>query len=176
MFEAGNVQFGIISNSSRQEAAERFAAREQIFGLGAVRRRTVERHFGDLVIGDRNFKAPAKFAQLFFIHLLLLVRNIAAFPGFAQAVAFDGVSKDDSRLAFVGGSGFVGGVILDRIMTTASQFANLIVREVVHQREKLGILAEEMFARVAAGLDRIFLEVAVHAFSHAFDQQAGLIA
>src|ERR1700722_14451646 len=116
MFEAGNVQFGIISNSSRQEAAERFAAREQIFGLGAVRRRTVERHFGDLVIGDRNFKAHAKFAQLFFIHLLLLVRNIAAFSGYAQAVAFDVVSNDDSRLTLMHGSDFVSSINLGGIM------------------------------------------------------------
>ena len=45
-----------------------------------------------------------------------------------------------------------------------------------HQFEQLRILAEKMLARVAARLDDVFLIIAVHAFFHALEQQAGLVA
>ena len=38
--------------------------------------------------------------QLGFVHFLLVVSHVAAFAGFAQAVALDGVGQDDGRLAF----------------------------------------------------------------------------
>jgi hypothetical protein len=37
-----------------------------------------------------------------------------------------------------------------------SSFADLLVRQMVHQFEQFGIFAEEMFARVAARLDEYF--------------------
>ena len=46
----------------------------------------------------------------------------------------------------------------------------------IHQFEQLRIFAEEMFARVAARLDDVFLVIAVHTFFHALEQQAGLVA
>ena len=61
----------------------------QVFHLRAVFGRTVERQSGDFFVGDRNAEARAELAQLLFVELLLLVRDVAAFAGFAQSVALD---------------------------------------------------------------------------------------
>ncbi len=52
---------------------------------------------------------------------------------------------------------------------------NLLVCEMIHQLSQLRILAEEMSARVAAGLDGILLVIAVNRFLHAFDEQPALV-
>ena len=46
-------------------------------------------------------KRRAEFAQLLFVELLLLVRDVAAFAGFAQAVALDRLGQNHRRLALV---------------------------------------------------------------------------
>ena len=55
------------------------------------------------------------------------MRDVAAFAGFAEAVAFDGFGENDRRLAFVFQRGFVGGINFLRVVTAAQQFANLLV-------------------------------------------------
>ena len=40
----------------------------------------------------------AELAQLFFVQLLLLMRDVPAFAGFAEAVALDGLGQDHGRL------------------------------------------------------------------------------
>ena len=84
------------------------------------------------------------------------MRNVFAFARLAEAVALDRLGEHDRRLAFVVHGGFVGGIHFARVMAAAQQFANLLVGQVVHQFEQLGIFAEEMFARVAARLDEYF--------------------
>ena len=61
-------------------------------------------------------------------------------------------------------------------MTAAQKLVNLLVRQMIHELQQLGIFAEEMFARVAAGLDGIFLIIAIDRFFHALEQQAGFVA
>ena len=90
------------------------------------------------------------------------MRNVAAFAGFAQAVAFDRLGQDHRRLALVFHGRLVGGIHLARVVAAAQQLADLVVGEMIHQFEQFGIFAEEMFARVAARLDGIFLVIAVH--------------
>src|SRR5205085_2554677 len=41
--------------------------------------------------------------------------------------------------------------------------------------QKVGMFAEEMAARVAAGLDGIFLIIAIHGFLHALEEKAGFV-
>ena len=173
--------FGTSSGAARdfalrQEAAQRLAPFQQIFHLRAVRRRTEERRLRDLLVADRNAEALAEFAQLLFVQLLLLVRDVAAFAGFAQAVAFDGLGQDHRRLALVLHRGFVGRIDFARVMAAAQQLVNLLVGQMIHQLQQFGIFAEEMLARVAARLDRILLVIAVHRLFHALEQQAGLVA
>ena len=104
------------------------------------------------------------------------MRNVAAFAGFAEAVAFHRFGQNHRRLALVLHGRFVGRIHFARIVAAAQQLADLVVGEVVHQFEQFGIFAEEMFARVAARFDGIFLVIAVHRLFHALEQQAGLVA
>ena len=104
------------------------------------------------------------------------MRDVAAFAGFAEAVALDRLGQDDGRRALVLDRSLVGRVHFLRIVAAAQQLANLIVGQMIDHLEQLRILAEEMFARVAAGLHGIFLVVAVDRFFHAFEQQTLVIA
>src|SRR5437899_867175 len=45
----------------------------------------------------------------------------------------------------------------------------------IDELEQFGIFAEEMTAGVAAGLDGIFLIIAVNGFFHAFEEQTGFV-
>ena len=105
------------------EAAQRLAALVQVLHLRAVVRRLVERRLGDLLVGDRNAEPRAELAQLVFVQLLLLVRDVAAFAGLAQAVALDRLGEDDRRRALVLDGGLVGGVDLFRVVAAAAQLA-----------------------------------------------------
>ena len=140
-----------------------------------VRRRAEERRLGDFLVADRHAEPRAKLAQFLFVQLLLLVGDVAAFAGFAQAVTLDGLGQDHRRLALVFHGGLVGGIDLAGIVAAAQELVNLFVGQVVHQFEQLGVFAEEMSARVAARLDRVFLVIAVHGLFHALDEQPGLV-
>ncbi len=104
------------------------------------------------------------------------MRNIFTFARFAQAVALDRLCQNDRRLAFVLGRRLVSRIHLAHVMTAAQQLGDLLVAQMRHEFEQFRIFAEEMFPRVAARLDDIFLIIAVHTFFHALEQQAGLVA
>src|SRR2546430_15410069 len=84
-----------------QKSAERLAAFQQILRLGTVERRTIKRRIDDLLVADRDVEPRAEFAKLLFVELFLLVRNVAALAGFAQAVAFHRLGEDDRGLTLV---------------------------------------------------------------------------
>ena len=120
-------------------------------------------------------KRAAELAQLLFVQLLLLMRDVAAFAGFAQAVALDRLGQDDRRLALCFDRRLVGRVDLLRIVAAAAQLAQLLVGQVLDQLEQLGILAEEVLADVGAGHDGVLLILAVDDLAHALHEQAGLV-
>jgi hypothetical protein len=64
--------------------------------FGAFRKRTEEGCLSDFFVADRNAEPSAELAQFFFVQFFLLMRDVAAFAGFAQAVAFDGLGQDNS--------------------------------------------------------------------------------
>jgi len=103
------------------------------------------------------------------------VRDIAAFAGFAQPVALDGLGQDHHRLAFMIHGGFIGGIDLARIMPPAQQLVNLLIGQVVDQLQQLRVLAEKVPPRVAARLDRKLLVIAVHRLFHPLEQQTRLV-
>ena len=100
----------------------------------------------------------------FFVQLLLVVRDVAAFAGFAQAVALDRLGEDHRRLALAFDGRLVGGVDLLRIVAAAAQLLQLFVGIVLDQLEQFGILAEEVLANVVAGHDDVLLILAVDDF------------
>ena len=104
------------------------------------------------------------------------MRNIFPLARLAEAVAFDRFGENDRWLALMFGRRLIGRIDLAHVVAAAQQLADLLVAQMVHQLEQLRVFAKEMLARVAARLDDIFLVVAVHAFLHALEQPAGLIA
>ena len=118
-----------------QESAQRHATFQQVFRLGALGRRAVKRRIHDFLVADGNIESRPELAQLLFVQLFLLVGNIAAFARFAQAVTLHGLGQNHRRLVPVLGRGLVRGVNLARVVAAAQQFANLVVAQVIHQRE-----------------------------------------
>src|ERR1700676_2432010 len=104
-------------------AAESFASRAEILDLYAVFGGAIERNFDTVLIVQRNAEARAKYLKLFFVQLFLLVRDVLAFAGFAEAVALDGAREDYSGAAFEVDGGFVGSIDLARIVAAETQAA-----------------------------------------------------
>ena len=134
--------------------------------------RAIERHLDAILIGERNVEARAENTQLFFVELLLLVRDVLAFASFAEAVALDRARENDRWAALVLGGGFVRGVDFARIVAAETQAAELFVGERLDEFEQARIGAEETLADVRAGFDDELLIFAVDEFAHALDEQA----
>ena len=79
----------------RHVSAELLAACLHIFDFRAVVARTVERSFVQFVVGNRNSEARAEHLQFFFVQLLLLVRDVLAFAGFAKSIALNGLRQNN---------------------------------------------------------------------------------
>ena len=159
----------------RHRPAERLAPLAEIHHLRAVVRRHVERRLGHALVGDRNAEPRAELAQLLLVELLLVVRDVAAFAAFAQAVAFDRLGEDHGRLALALDGRLVGRVDLLRIVPAAAHLLQLLVGVVLHHLQQLGILAEEILADVVAAGDDVLLILAVDDFHHPLLQQAGFV-
>ena len=122
------------------ESAERLAALAQVprspgcrpaAGRTAPRRSPSSR--------DRDAEARAELAQLLLVQLLLLVRDVLALAGLAEAVALDGRGQDDGRRPLVLHRRLVGGVDLPGIVAAAAQLLQLLVGQVPdHARAAAG--------------------------------------
>ena len=152
-------------------AAELLATLLEIFHFGAVVAGTVERRFGEILVGDGNAEARAEDLQLFFVQLFLLVGDVLAFAAFAETVAFDRLGENDGWRALVLDGFLVGSVDLDGIVSTEAQVFELFVGEMLDHFEQARIGAEEVLAEVAAGFDSVLLELAVGDFAHPLDEQ-----
>ena len=109
------------------------------------------------------------------VHLLLLVGDHLAFGGLAQAIALDRMRQDNRRLALVRRGGRVGGMHLLRIVATADQVADVVIRHVGNHRLELGVLAKEVLARERAALGLEVLVLAVDAGFHDAAQDAVVV-
>ena len=156
----------------RHEAAERLAPLAHVADFDAVFGGAVERGLADVGVGDRNAEAGAERAQLVFVHLLLLVGDVLAFAGFAEAVALDGAREDDGRRALVLDRRLVGVVDLDRIVAAERHLLQLVVGQVLDHVEQPRIGAPEVLADVGARFDGVLLILAVDDLAHALDEQA----
>ena len=101
--------------------------------------------------------------------------DVLAFARLADAVALDRAGQDHRRLSRVLDGGLVGRVDLDRVVAAERQLLQLLVRQVLDHLEQLRIGAPEMLADVVAGLDGVFLILAVDDLAHALDEQAVVV-
>ena len=111
-----------------------------------------------------------------FIQFFLLMTDIAAFAGFAQAVTLDGMGQNHGGLSDGFHRRLVGVVDLARVVAAAAQLHDLVIAQMRYQVQQLGILSEEILADVGAIFADVGLELAVHHFAHALFQQAGGVA
>ena len=147
----------------------------QILHFRAVVGGAIERGLGDFFVGDRDAEARAEGPQLVFVQLLLLMGDVLAFAGLAEAVALDRSGQDHRRLSGVLDGGLIGGVDLDRVVAAERQLLQLLVGQVRDHFEQLRMGAPEMLADVVARLDGVLLILAVDHLAHALDEQAVLV-
>ena len=161
-----------VHDAPGHESAKLLAPLQDVGDLGAVVGRTVERRLGDFLVADRNAEAGAEGAQLVFVQLLLLVRDVLPFARFADAVALDRAGEDDGRLPGVLDGGLVRRVDLDRIVPAERQLLQLLVGQMLDHLEQPRVGAPEVLPDVGARLDRVLLVLAVDDFAHPLDEQA----
>ena len=74
-----------------------FAAGAQILHFGAIVRRPVKRHLGELFFRKRKAETLAEIAKRIFVNLLLLVGDVPTLSGFPEAITFNRAGKDYRR-------------------------------------------------------------------------------
>ncbi len=159
-----------------QVAPQLLPALLQVAHFGAVLGGTVERGAGHLLVRDGDAEAGAELAQLVLVQLLLLVGDVLAFAGLAQAVALGRHGQDDGRLPLVLHGLAVGGVDLVWIVPAPLEGLELVVGHVLDHLGQAGVGPEEVLAQVASGADHVLLEVAVHHFVHPAQQHPVVVA
>jgi len=144
----------------------------QIRYFRAIRGRPVERRVARCFIRNGDFKARAEVRNFVFVEFFLVVRNISPFARLALPVPLHGVRQDQCGRARIFDGRFVGVIDFARIVAAAVHAEEIVVGEVRHQFEQLGIFAEEMLADVGAVLGDVRLEFAVDHFEHTLLQKA----
>src|SRR5208337_2141849 len=134
---------------------------------GAIERRIVQ-----LAVWNRNAEARTEDLQLIVIQLLLLVRDVLAFAGFAESIALDGLGENDGRRSRVLHRRLIRGVHFDRVVTAQPHAGELLVRKMLDHLQQPGIGAEKILPEIRAALHEIFLVLAVGDLAHAPDEQA----
>ena len=149
----------------RHVSAELFAARLHIFDFCAVVGRTIERSIVQFVVGYGNAEARTEHLQLVFVQFFLLVGDVLAFARFAEAVAFDGLGKNDRGLSGVVDRGAECGVNFDGIVAAETHARELIVGKMLDHLQQARIGAEEVLAEIGSAFDEIFLILSVADFA-----------
>ena len=170
------LEGGAADDARRQVATQGLSPLLEVADLVRVFGRLVEVGRAHGLVGQRQAEAVAELDEVLGLDLLLLVRDVHALAGLAQAVALDGRDEDDRWRPLVLHGGLVSGVDLGRVVAAAFHLGNLLVRQVLDQFEQFGVLAEEVLADVRPRLDGILLQFAIDHLVHALHQQAGLVA
>ena len=164
-----------LNFAGRDEATELLAPLQHVSDFGAVVWWPVERRLGHLLVTNRDAESCSKRLQLVLIQLLLLVGDVLAFTRLADPVSLDRPRQNHRRLARRFDGGLVGRVDLDGIVSAEGQLLELFVRQVLDHLEQLRVGSPEVLANVLAGLDGVFLILAVDDFSHALDEEPVVI-
>ncbi len=138
----------------------------EVLVFGRVFGKTVERQAVDFSVGHRDLEAGPEGKELILIQLFLLVGNVLALAAFSEAVPLDGFGENDGGAAGVLNGLVVGCKYLLRVMSSAPQSLKLLVGHVLDEFKQVRILAKEILSNVTAGLDNIFLVLAVHDLAH----------
>src|SRR5439155_24770247 len=110
-----------------QKPTEFLSPLQKIFRFAVPRCGAEKWRFGDFFVADRDAEALSELAEFLFVELLLLMRDVAAFTGFAQTVALDCLRQNHRGLSFVFNGGFVSGIDFSRIIAAPQQLVDLLV-------------------------------------------------
>ena len=160
----------------RQISAELRAAFQEVLHLLAVRRRVSEREPRDLLVRDRNVEPVAHALRSSSPSFFCWCATFSPSADLPSPESLHGLGENHGRRALVGHRGRVSGIHFHRIVAAAIQAPDLLVGHVGDHILELGILAEEMLARIRAALGFEVLVLAVHAFFHQALEQALMIA
>src|SRR5262249_11330539 len=138
----------------------------------AVRRGTVTGRVARRLVRNRNLEARPEQGDLVFVHLFLLVGDVATFTRLAHAVALHGVRQYQRGPALRFHGLLVGVVYLPGVVPAAIQFRDLVVAQVGYEFEQLRIFPKEVLPDIGAVLGDVGLPFAVDHFRHALLQQA----
>ncbi len=161
--------------SAGQVAAQFLPPSVEVTHFVAVHRRLVEGCLRHLVVGDGDTEAAAELPQFVVVELLLLVGDVLALAGFAQAVPLDGLGQDHGGRAPVLDGRLVGRVDLFRVVASAAQFSDLLVGVVLDHLQQLGVCPEEVLSDVGTVRHGITLGLAVHDLAHPLDEEPVLV-
>ena len=156
----------------RQVAAQRLAAFLEVLHFRAVFGRAIERHAGNLIVGDGDIETVAERLEGHIRHFLRLMGDVLAFTGRAHAIALHGLGQNHRWLAGVLGRRGIGRIHLERIVATAIEAPDVVIGHVGDHFQQLRIFTEEVLAHISAVLGLVILVIAVHALFHALEQQA----
>ena len=145
----------------RQIAAQGLAALVQVLHFRGVVGRLVERQLGQLAVRHRDVEAVAEGLDVLIGQLLGLVDGVLAFADLAHAKTLDGLDQQHTGLARVVDSLVEGGIHLARIMATTAQVPDVVIAQVGHHLQRLGVTTKEMLTHIGAivGLERLVVAV-----------------
>ena len=171
----GKVFVG-LGAAVRQVTPQGFATLVQVFHLGRVVSRFVERNVGNLAVGDRDVETITEYLDVFVGKLLGLVHVVFALAALAHAKTLDGLDQQHCWLALVINRSVVSGVDLLRVMATPAQVPDVVITELGHHLQGLGITTKEMLAHVSTVVGLEGLVVAIKRVHHDLAQGAVLVA
>src|SRR5690606_16073005 len=103
------------------------------------------------------------------------VSSVLRFGRVTKGITFYGFRQDHGRLAIGLDRLSIGSINLERIVSTAVQLHDVIIRQVLDHLQQLRTLAEEMLASIGATTAPVVDVFTVHNFVHALLQQAVLV-
>ena len=165
--QRGNTQLAPLGAAGRHIAAKRSTPLMQVFHLWTVRRWLEEWCRTDLIVGYRDIETIAEGTQRLLAHFLLRVGDVLTLSGLAHAITLYGLGQDDGRLALVAHRRCIGRINLARIMTSAIETPDVVIRQVSDHRRQLRVLAKEMLAHIGTPERFVGLVVAVDTLLHA---------
>ncbi len=147
----------------------------QVFEFLAVGCRPVERNLVQVLVRDRDIEPVSESSQFVEVHFLLLVRDVLALPGLAEAETFHRLRKDDGRLPRVPRGRIVGRIDLAMIVAAAIQTPDLLVRHVRDHLGRLRVLAEKLFPDIGPVTGLVNLVLAIDGLFHEAPQLARVV-
>ena len=133
LVECRNNRLGAVGRATGDVASQCLPPLVQIADFDALLRRFVERSISHVLVGNRKIPAVSQCAERLFVKFLLLMRDVAAFAGLAQTVAFDRLCENDAGFALAPNSRLVSGVNFFTIVAAPQNPHTVAIRVLAEQ-------------------------------------------